>query len=96
MESRTPIMTPELIGFSQYPVPFRQTTPTTHLNVLRNPTHIKHYTDDYLSPGLHNASDAYTRLLQRQMKDQFDHGIDDALARRCPTFTEVRIIQALV
>jgi hypothetical protein len=47
--------------------------PLAHLKVLRGAQNeIRLHTDEFMSPGLHNSSDTYHRLLQSQLQ----HGIE--------------------
>jgi hypothetical protein len=44
--------------------------PTEHLSVLRNPHHRLNHSDAYLSPGLHNISSTYVRLLENEARSR--------------------------
>jgi hypothetical protein len=55
----------------------RRQSPTDHLLVLRRPNDEHRNTDAYLSPGLHNISDAWVRYLRsksHELVDEFGKG----------------------
>ena len=55
----------------------RRRSPTDHLLVLRRPNDVYRNTDAYLSPGLHNISDAWVRYLRsksHEFVDEFGQG----------------------
>lgn len=79
---RYPILTPDiLLAKKANKSPVRRVNelrhPTAHLAVLRNPRHADNFRDSTLSPGLHNSSEAYLRMLENHIRVSRYEGYED-------------------